>query len=189
MAGLRNLIRNQRWLYLAQRRLRMGWKRWRHGLRHVHPTFYMSGRSTVSKDFVAGPYSFINEGCYIGPRVTIGPYVMFGPRVAVVGGDHRFDVAGTPMFFAGRPEVAPTVIGADAWVGYGAIVMAGVQIGEGAIVAAGAVVTKDVPPFEIHAGVPAKKIGERFSDAEDRARHQAMLASPPSEGAYPVGRD
>ena len=186
---LRNRLRSIPTLYLAQRRLRMAWKRWRYGLRHVHPTFYMSGQSQIAKDFQAGPYSFINEGCYIGPKVSIGAYVMFAPRVAVVGGDHRFDMPGTPMFFAGRPDLPATVVEADAWVGYGAILMAGVRIGRGAIVAAGAVVTRDVPPYEIHGGVPAKKIGERFSNPADRAAHDVMLTAPPKEGSYPTGRD
>jgi carbonic anhydrase/acetyltransferase-like protein (isoleucine patch superfamily) len=59
--------------------------------------------------------------------------------------------------------------------------MSGVRIGRGAIVGAGAVVTKDVPPYEIYAGVPARKIGERFSDPADREIHDRMLESPPSE--------
>lgn len=57
-----------------------------------------------------------------------------------------------------------TVVEDDAWIGFGAIVMSGVTIGKGAIVAAGAVVTKDVPPYAIVAGVPAKVIRYRFPD-------------------------
>jgi serine acetyltransferase len=63
--------------------------------------------------------------------------------------------------------------------------MAGVSIGRGAIVAAGAVVTKDVPPYEIHAGVPARKIGDRFASAAERTRHDAMLNGDAISGAYP----
>lgn len=51
----------------------------------------------------------------------------------------------------------------DAWIGYGAVVMSGVHIGQGAVIAAGAVVTKDVPPYSIVGGVPAKVIKYRFS--------------------------
>ena len=160
----------------------MALKRRRYGLRHVHPTFYMSGASVVARDLVAHEYAFINAGCHIGPAVELGPYVMFGPRVAVVGGDHVFDRPGTPIIFAGRPALPRTVIEADAWVGYGAVILAGVRIGRGAIVAAGAVVTKDVPPYEIHGGVPARRIGTRFEDPADRARHDAMLDAPPRAG-------
>ena len=56
------------------------------------------------------------------------------------------------------------IIGDRVWIGYGALVMPGITIGEGAVVAAGAVVTKDVEPFTIVAGVPAKPIGQRNRD-------------------------
>jgi acetyltransferase-like isoleucine patch superfamily enzyme len=58
----------------------------------------------------------------------------------------------------------PVVIGNDVWVGAGAIILSGVSIGDGAIVAAGAVVTKDVPPYAIVGGNPAKLIRYRFSE-------------------------
>jgi len=75
-----------------------------------------------------------------------------------------------------------TVIGQDAWIGCGAIIKTGVHVGRGAIVAAGAVVTHDVPEYEIHAGVPAKRIGQRFSSDAERAIHSAMLEQPPRRG-------
>ncbi|MBZ0173613.1 MAG: CatB-related O-acetyltransferase [Phycisphaerales bacterium] len=154
----------------------MRYRRWRKKLRNVHPTFYCSPDVVVAPDLEAGEYSHISRGGIIGPKVKIGRYVMFGPRVIVVGDDHIFDKAGTPTIFAGRPpEVRPTVIGDDAWVGAGCIVMAGVTIGTGSIVAAGAVVTKDIPPYEIHGGVPAKKIKDRFATGAGRDEHEAML--------------
>lgn len=62
--------------------------------------------------------------------------------------------------------------------------MAGCTIGDGAIVAAGAVVTKDVPPFEIHGGVPAKKIDDRFRTEEEINLHRKMLSEDPALGEY-----
>jgi len=163
--------------------------RWRYGLRNVHPTFYMVDANIISPDFVAHAYSFVGRNCLIGPKVELGQYAMIASNVAIVGSDHRFDQPGVPMIFSGRPELRPTVIETDVWVGHGATIMAGVRIGRGAIIAAGAVVTKDVPPYEIFAGVPARKIGERFTDAADRAKHDAMLAQPPQRGEYagPLG--
>ena len=58
----------------------------------------------------------------------------------------------------------PPIIGNDVWIGANAIILQGVTIGDGAIIAAGAVVTKDVPPYAIVGGVPAKVIKYRFSD-------------------------
>ena len=56
------------------------------------------------------------------------------------------------------------VIGNDVWIGYEAVIMAGVHIGDGAIIAARAVVTKDVPPYTIVGGVPARPIRKRFDE-------------------------
>jgi carbonic anhydrase/acetyltransferase-like protein (isoleucine patch superfamily) len=182
---IKSVLRRNDRLYFALRSLLMAARRSRRGLRRVHSTFYMAGSARVSPDLVAHEYSFVNIDCIVGPRVTLGRYAMLAPEVVIVGGDHRIDVVGTPILFSGRPALEKTVIGADAWIGFRAIVMAGVTIGQGAIVAAGAVVTKDVPPYEIHAGVPARKIGERFSSAGDRARHDAMLNGDAVGGDYP----
>ena len=62
------------------------------------------------------------------------------------------------------PLKGDTVVGNDVWIGYEAVILAGVKIGDGAIIGARAVVTKDVPPYTIVGGVPAKFIRKRFSD-------------------------
>ncbi len=171
--GLRKLVRY--W--------RKQWHRVRYPLKGAHPTFHMAGHSTfLSDDFVAGAYSFLGRHCVVGPKVELGPYTMIAGEVAFVGGDHRYDRPGIPVVFSGREEISSTVVEADVWVGYRAIIMAGVRIGRGAIVAAGAVVTKDVPAYEVYGGVPARKIGERFRSAEDRARHDKMLSLPAKAG-------
>ena len=166
---LKTRVKSNDRLYDVARRTIMWFRRRRHGLTHVHSTFYMCRGCVVSRDLVAGPYAFVNVGCYISPRAELGPYVMLSPYVAIAGGDHAYDKAGVPMVFSGVADVPLTVIEADVWVGCGAAILCGVRIGRGAIVGAGAVVTKDVPAYEIHAGVPARKIGERFSDPTDRA--------------------
>lgn len=182
--GMLSGLRNNMFIYNLYRSLLMALKRKRFSLRNVHPTFYMAGKSLVAKDFTAAEYSFIGEGCRICPGVSIGAYVMFGPHVTVTGADHKFDIPGTPMIFSGRPPLEKTVVDADAWVGYGSVIMAGVRIGRGSIVAANSVVTKDIPPYEIHGGVPAKKIKNRFQSADDIAVHEEMLRQPPRCGVF-----
>jgi len=100
----------------------------------------------------------------------------------IVGADDRIDLPGTPAIFAGRPTLEETVVEADAWLGAACIVMAGVRIGRGSVIAAGSVVTKDVPPYEIHGGIPAKLIRQRFDDPTDRERHDRMLEEPARRG-------
>jgi len=89
------------------------------------------------------------------------------------------------MFFSDRPETPETVIEADAWIGFGTIVMQGIRVGRGSVVAAGSVVTKDVPPYEIWGGVPARKIRDRFTDPRDREAHDRMLGGPVLAPRFP----
>jgi len=185
---LRFAIRSNQQVYRLFRRLRCRFQIRRYGLRSVHPSCFFAPGSTISRDLVAREFCFINSECTIGPDVELGPYVMFAPRVAIIGADHRFDKPGTAMIFSGRPPMPKTAIESDVWVGYGSIIMAGVHIGRGAIIAAGAVVTRNVPPYEIWGGVPAGKIRDRFSSEEERQVHDRMLANPPQEGEFAATR-
>lgn len=133
-----------------------------------------------------GDYVFIGGDAHLSANVEIGHFVMFAGRVAIVGGDHRFDVVGVPTRFTGRAgkEELLTVVEDDAWIGFGATIIAGVRIGEGAVVAANAVVTKDVPPYAIVAGVPASVIRYRFDEEQRREHHEALqelIRSPNAE--------
>ncbi|MEJ0005139.1 MAG: CatB-related O-acetyltransferase [Steroidobacteraceae bacterium] len=157
-------------------------------LRHAQHSAYIAYGSDISRDLVAGAYSYIGKGAIIGPKVSIGAYAMLGPRVICTGDDHRYDRAGVPTIFAGRPALRPTLIGRDAWIGAGATILAGVEIGDGAIVAAGTVVTKNVPSCEIHGGVPNRKIRDRFTNPADRQRHLAFLQQPPLMGQFAESR-
>ena len=184
LARVKHLLRKNRALFRFFRRQRNRYQKWRYGLKYVHPTSFVASGSVISRDLIVHEYGFINKGCYIWPRVEMGPYVMLGPRVAIVGADHRIDKPGVPMVFSGRPQLMATVIEADVWIGYGAIIMAGVRIGRGAIVAAGAVVTSDIPCYEIWGGVPARRIRGRFATKQDEEVHNLMLDRLPVEGDY-----
>ncbi len=74
------------------------------------------------------------------------------------------------------------MVESDVWIGYGATILSGVRIGRGAIIAAGAVVTRDVAAYEIHGGVPARKLADRFANVADIEVHDSMLARPPQAG-------
>ena len=65
----------------------------------------------------------------------------------------------------------------DVWVGYGTIVLTGLTVGRGSVVAAGSVVTRDIPPYSIAAGVPARVIGKRFDDQATIDRHEAAVSN------------
>jgi acetyltransferase-like isoleucine patch superfamily enzyme len=152
----------------------MVWFRKKFGLKKVHKTFYMGGRGIISKDLVAGQYVFIGANCIIPPKVTIGKYTMFAANVSILGGDHIFDNPEHPIIFSGRPNMPKTTIGKDVWVGANACIMAGLVIGDGSIVAAGSIVTKNIEPYSIYGGNPAKLIRMRFNE-EEIALHQKML--------------
>jgi acetyltransferase-like isoleucine patch superfamily enzyme len=107
--------------------------------------------------------------------LEIGDYVMIGPRVAIVGGDHRFDIVGKPCSKTGRDTQKKVSIGKDVWIGYGTIIMQGVMIGEGSIVAAGSLVTKDLAPYGVYGGHPARLIKKRFATAEDEIKHSKKI--------------
>lgn len=136
--------------------------------------YIVTKRRYLSKKAVIGDYSFVAEGCYIYPNVSVGRFALIAPRVNIVGGDHNFLNKEKPMCFSGRSEIKRTYIGDDVWVGQSATIMAGVSIGSGSIIAAGSVVSKDVEPYSIVGGNPAKKLRNRFSK-EDRELHEKAI--------------
>ena len=145
------------------------------------------GDYTIYDDFVNDPRDFQrNNVLYHYPinqeRLVIGKFcsIACGAKFLFNSANHTLrslstyifpvlfeewglDVARIPEAWDNRGDI---VIGNDVWIGYEAVVLAGVTIGDGAIVAARAVVTKDVPPYTIVGGVPARPIRRRFSDSE-----------------------
>jgi maltose O-acetyltransferase len=109
----------------------------------------------------------IGEDCHINENVfiqgaNIGNYVMIAPNVAILNSTHNYENRSTPMKTQGGKENLNPTIEDDVWIGRNVVIMAGVTLGKGAVIAAGAIVTKDVEPFCVVAGVPAKIIKRRI---------------------------
>jgi acetyltransferase-like isoleucine patch superfamily enzyme len=114
---------------------------------------------SIRKLFI-GNNVHINRGCFFDARagITIGNNVSISHGVSLVTGSHRVNSTSFEGIFL------PIKINDFVWLGINSIVLRGVTIGEGAVVAAGAVVTKDVEPYTVVGGIPAKKIGDRRKD-------------------------
>lgn len=108
-----------------------------------------------------GDDSSFGVNCMVPYDLKIGKDVMMGPEVIIIGANHAFTRCDLPMRLQGAMATAPVRIGNDVWIGARAIILPGLSIGEGAIIGAGAVVTKDVPPYAICAGNPARVIKYR----------------------------
>ena len=110
-----------------------------------------------------GDETFVNHLCSIwaGPssQVRIGRDVLFGPGVSVIASNHGIE-RGEPIRLQAWSDRDIT-IGDDVWIGAHSVVRAGVTIGDGCVVGAGAVVTRDLPPYTVCAGVPARVLSLR----------------------------
>ena len=112
------------------------------------------------KNVKIGQHSHINENVFI-QGAKIGSYVMIAPDVSILTQGHEFKSIDIPMINQGETKELIPIIEDNVWIGRNAIIMPGIKIGRGSIVGAGAVVTKDVHPFSIVGGVPAKFIKKR----------------------------
>ena len=125
---------------------------------------FIQGR--VDGRCVIGSHAWIGPQSYFDARdLEIGEYVGWGPGARVLGSVHTGVPVDVPIIQTDL-EIRPVRIGEWADIGVNAVVMPGVTIGRGAIVGAGAVVTRDVPPFSIVAGVPAKLL--RWREGHER---------------------
>jgi acetyltransferase-like isoleucine patch superfamily enzyme len=123
-------------------------------------TFYGPGQ--IRRDGLAlGARTRINRDCRLDARgsLWIGADVSVSPEVTVLTASHRLGAPDFPV------ETRPVRIEDNVWIGTRAMVLPGVTLGRGSVVCAGAVVTRDVPPLAIVAGVPARTIGERPAGA------------------------
>ena len=129
--------------------------------------------SHVSKRCRIGAGTRINGPVLIKGKApcTVGKYCAFGDGVRIITSDHKMNTANIQLNLQNRIggdhdpiEKRPVTIGNNVWVGDAALILSGVTVGDGAVIGAGAVVTKDVEPFTIVAGCPARLIRKRFSD-------------------------
>ncbi|MFC7624938.1 acyltransferase [Microlunatus sp. GCM10028923] len=124
----------------------------------VSPGAIVQGRVTFGDHCSIQSYAVVVG--YPGAGIMIGNDVRIAPHAMLIGADHVFADPGVPIRTQGlRP--GPIVIEDDVWVAGRVMITAGVRVGTGSVIAAGAVVTRDVPPMSVVAGVPARVIKSR----------------------------
>lgn len=131
----------------------------------------------------AGRYSFYNSNFKIKGtlKISVGSFCSFGENITLITENHDTNFLATQGFVyrflldqnhpaeisenpARERTKKPIAIGNDVWIGDNVMIMSGVSIGDGACIAAGSIVTKDVEPYAVYAGIPAKLIKKRFSE-------------------------
>ncbi len=117
-------------------------------------------RFGLSNSVKIGSFCEISEDVYIQAAI-IGDYVLIAQNVSLIAITHNFRDVNLPMIKQGLTALDPVIIEDDVWIGRNVVVLPGIVIGKGSVVGAGAVVTKNVLPYTIVGGVPAKVIGER----------------------------
>lgn len=141
----------------------------------IHPTSKVEAGSSFVHSKM-GKHSFCGYNCDIN-HTEIGSFCSIANGVVIGGGMHPISwVSTSPVFYEGRDSVKKkyathkrtvilkTTIGHDVWIGQNVLIKQGITIGTGAVVGMGSVVTKDVAPYSIVGGVPAKIIKKRFSE-------------------------
>lgn len=126
------------------------------GCKILSPKFISLGdRVFLGRDVLI---STSQSGC---SPINIGNDVMLAQRVQIIGGNHSFARLDITMNAQGEGRQGEIIIESDVWVGAGAIILTGVVIGKGSVIAAGSLVNKDVKPYSIVGGTPAKLIKYR----------------------------
>lgn len=125
--------------------------------------FKFDGIHAPGPSIVVGDRVFLGFGCEfnVRKRIEIGDDCLISSGCKFIDHDHGTERRDIPINRQPAGAEAEIALGSDVWLGVNVVVLKGVHIGRGAIVAAGAVVTKDISEYEIWAGVPAQKIGQR----------------------------
>jgi acetyltransferase-like isoleucine patch superfamily enzyme len=125
-------------------------------------TIWMSSDESAEPVLEVKERVFIGRNSYIGvyQPIFIGTNTIIGAYSYLISGNHRYEQRGIPIRDQGF-DGTPIVIEDDVWIGTHVVVLPGVTIGKGAIVAAGSIVSKNIPPYEVWGGVPAKFLKHR----------------------------
>lgn len=138
----------------------------------IHPTviFRQGWNVTIGNNCSINHNNIFQAGYKYG-TITLGDHVLTAANCMFIAYQHAHDTLSEPIMNQGYYD-APIVIEDDVWIGHGVTVMAGVTIGRGSIIGAGAVVTKDIPPYSIAIGVPARIIKKRTDENEIDTKSQ-----------------
>lgn len=147
------------------------------GNRGIEYPFLIKGIENIQKEenVSIGPGSTIYS---TGAKIKIASHVIVEPNLMIITDDYKY-VAGRYLDSVLAPEKEKgydkdVVIESDVWIGANVIILKGVTVGRSSIIAAGSLVIKDVPPFTIVGGVPAKVLKDKFN-MEDKKKHQKFL--------------
>ena len=172
LGAIVSAVYNQVITHLPSRFVRWVYLRWYLRVLRPETGVQMGCRFLNGRKVELGDNNVINFGCLFDGRkyrILTGSNVSIGPEATILTLGHDPQ---SPQFADKGGDVH---IGDRVWIGYRALIMPGVTIGEGAVVAAGAVVTKDVEPFTIVAGVPANKIGDRTRELSYGLNYRPFL--------------
>lgn len=149
-----------------------------------------------------GDYSYVSKNCNIS-HCSIGKFCSIGPNFCCGFGIHPIDgISTSPMFYSTAKqngitlckegkfdEAKHTVIGNDVFIGANVTVLDGVNVADGAVIGAGAVVVKDIPPYAIAVGVPAKVVKYRFDESTIKALLEKQWWNGTEEELKQIERD
>lgn len=179
------------WLWRAFARLKLKGKYVKIGATTLfNPKTEFEGRNIINRGCIlygthVGIGTYMGDGCVFN-NTYIGKYCALGAGIRVASGDHPIHKFVTihPAFFSvkkqggftfckddiwiseRKKDVFDCHIGNDVWIGDNAIILGGISVADGSVIGAGTIVTKNTEPYGIYVGVPAKKIGSRFTEDE-----------------------
>ena len=159
---------------------------------HINPNTKLEGRNKIGRSYISNSYigfaSYVGDGCKLS-SCQIGRFCSIGSNIKTIISTHPLSsfVSAHPAFFSLKKQAGFTFvdeqsfkesiyydeencvavkIGNDVWIGDDVTILGGVNIGDCAAIATGAVVTKDVPPYSVVGGIPAKILKYRFSEED-----------------------